>query len=449
MRRWVLILGIALVLGAPAGAHAALLPGIIDGPAPERQTTSLGCPLGFPLLPGTVCPPSEQISPEEAERDAAVNPRPPGGPVKSSGAPYSAHSMVYACCTAPLQMERAFAAARATGAGYIRLDVNLRGIFTAQAGRPRRPDWTGVDRVAGLARRHRLPVVAVLTHVPDYITKCTTDHTVSCPAGDVESYGRYAGLIAARLEGVATYFEIGNEPDGAWAFKGSPSEYARMLASAYHHIKTRVPGARVLLGGLKASDRLWINRMLSTPGANAIRKFDIANVHVRGRARDLPGVVRRWRGFFAKWGFRGPLWVTEHGYPASRKFQYDRAYRGGERAQAAFLARSLPALRAAGARQVFVTERDSWADEFTGEFASEGILNIAQRPPYSVRRKAAFKTVRAANRRWVRARRLATLRRRHLRAATRARKAHKRRSARHHKKLARRYAKRLRALGRY
>ena len=49
--------------------------------------------------------------------------------------------------------------------------MNLRGIFTVRKGKPRRPEWSGVDEVAALARRYKLPVVAVLTHVPDHITK--------------------------------------------------------------------------------------------------------------------------------------------------------------------------------------------------------------------------------------------------------------------------------------
>ena len=123
--------------------------------------------------------------------------------------------------------------------------MNLRGIFTVRKGRPRRPDWSGVDLVAVTARRYRVPVVAVLTHVPDHITSCTANAVASCPAGDVESYGRYAALIAERLEGVANHFEIVNEPDGKWAFKGSPHEYARMLEAAHRHIRpaSRAPGS--------------------------------------------------------------------------------------------------------------------------------------------------------------------------------------------------------------
>jgi hypothetical protein len=432
-----------LAVGAPV-AGASVLPTL---PGAERQTPNPGCPFGIPLLPGTVCPPSEQIDPEEAESYSAAHPPPPGNPVTGTPAPYSSHSMLYACCTPAAQKERGFAAARASGAGYMRLDVNLRGIFRVRSGRPRRPDWEGVDRIAALGRRYRLRVVAVLTHVPDHITQCNANHQTTCPAGDSEAYGRYAALIAERLKGVATHFEIVNEPDGRWAFRGTPQEYARMLEAAHRHIRTRVPKARVLLGGLMHHDKRWISAMLATPGIDAIRKFDIANVHVRGPVTRLAPVIRRWRAFLSSRGFKGPLWVTEHGYPGATRYQYDRAFRGGERAQAAFLAQSLRRLKTAGARQVFVTLRDSWSSEFLGEYASEGVINLGERSPFPVRQKASFDVVRKLNARWRRrVERLGTLRRRHLRAAARHRRAGRRAQARRHQRLARHYARRLRAI---
>jgi hypothetical protein len=434
-----------LFAAAPA-AGASLLPDLSGPPAIpgfERETTTPGCPLGVALLPGSICPPTEQLDPAEAEADAAANPPPRGRAITGTPAPYSAHSMIYSCCTPAAQKERAFAAARATGAGYIRLDVNLRGVFAVRSGKPRRPDWAGLDQISVLARRYRIPVVATLTHVPDNITQCINDNRRTCPAGDYEAYGRYVALIAQRLDGVATYFEVVNEPDGRWAFRGSPSEYARMLEAARRHIRTSVPKARILLGGLMYQDKKWITQMLDTPGVNAIRQFDVANVHLRGKASRLGGAVKRWREYFAKRGFRGPLWVTEHGYPGRTLYQYDRTFRGGEVAQAAFLGRSLPALRKAGARQVFVTLRDSWRSEFLGEYASEGVIALAERSPYSVRRKPSFEVVTQLTASWRKAERLRVLRKRHLNAAKRAKRAGRKASYRKHRRLARRYALRI------
>ena len=69
-------------------------------------------------------------------------------------------------------------------------------------------------------------------------------------------------------------------------------------------------------------------------------------------------------------GFHGPLWVTETGYPADPAWQSDHGFHDGPASQAAWMMRVVPAMLAAGATMVFVTERDSLA----GRYASEGIL---------------------------------------------------------------------------
>ncbi len=80
--------------------------------------------------------------------------------------------------------------------------MNLRGVFAVRSGKPRRPDWSGLDDVVARSRRrYNLPVLAILTHVPDHITKCRNDNQRTCPAGDFEAYGRYAGPDRAAAGG--------------------------------------------------------------------------------------------------------------------------------------------------------------------------------------------------------------------------------------------------------
>ena len=86
------------------------------------------------------------------------------------------------------------------------------------------------------------------------------------------------------------HWEIVNEPDGAWAFEGTPEEYAHMLRRLLR--RDQVARAR-RAGGHGRRDEPWkpgwVERVFATPGAAAARKFDIANVHLRGQAADLPG----------------------------------------------------------------------------------------------------------------------------------------------------------------
>jgi hypothetical protein len=192
---------------------------------------------------------------------------------------------------------------------------------------------------------------------------------------------------------VIDHWEIWNEPDGAWAFDGTAEDYARMLSAAFDAIRDKAPEATVLLGGLsRPHEPGWLQRVFDTPGADAIHKFGIANVHLRG---PVDAVVHRY-GEFKSWlaarGFNGPLWVTELGYAADPAFQSDPAYRGGDASQAAYLTQALVGLGEVGAPEVFVTLHDGGLD---GQYATEGLEHIDETPggDYPAARRPAFAAV--------------------------------------------------------
>ena len=75
-----------------------------------------------------------------------------GSAAPASAAPVSSHAMVYACCSSEAEKERFFAEAAASGAEFMRVDVELR----RGSSRPRSaaaPDWSGLDRTAGALPR--------------------------------------------------------------------------------------------------------------------------------------------------------------------------------------------------------------------------------------------------------------------------------------------------------
>ena len=322
-----------------------------------------------------------------------------------AGSPYSAHSMVYAYAMPYAQKERIFAEAKAMNASHIRLDIELHAVFKRYRHWEYR-DWSGVDQVVELSRRYGIPVTAILIGVPTFISACDNDALQTCATDDVAAYGRYAGEVAEHTRGAINLFEIINEPDSGAMFRGTPEDYARMLAAAYTGIKARSPGSRVLLGGVSGTiAKPWLTRVFATPGAAAATKFDIANVHVRGGLGSLAPMMASWHEFFASYQ-RGsaPLWVTEHGYPADTAYQDDPRYRGGEAAQAAFLRDSLPTLVRAGAAQVFVSTRDTYPEEFgpRSPFNSEGVASVSDDAPYSARRRPASGVVRSLANQWPR-----------------------------------------------
>jgi hypothetical protein len=313
------------------------------------------------------------------------------GPVVSS------HAMIHTCC-APYELkERIFAESKAVGSSFIRVDFELGAIFHEEGSSP---DWTQVDQVLELSRRYELPVLGIVLDTPQYLSTCPdlpSPERGRCPPTDLEEYGRITGELVARARGTISHWEILNEPDGGWAFFGSPQDYARMLSVTHDAIKARAPEARVVMGGIMnpwSPD--WVEQVFATEGTEAARKFDIANVHLRGRAEDMPRGLNRWRNTMARHGFTGPIWVTEHDYSADPAYQGDPAYKGGEAEQAAYLQRSLRLLAGAGAEQIFVTIRD----EGTADWAAVGLTHIEEQPPFAATRRQAFDAVRAFGEWW-------------------------------------------------
>jgi hypothetical protein len=309
-------------------------------------------------------------------------------------APISAHAMVHTCCMGDALKERIFAEADAVGAEYIRVDVEMSSIFEGPGGAKRdEPDWSDLDDLLELAGKHDVKVLGVLLATPAYVSTCPERWPDSgrCPAADTEEYGRLAGEIAEHAEDTIKTWEVVNEPDADWAFEGSPEEYAAILSAAYDGIKARVPEARVVLGGLQRPDRTeWLARVLATPGADAIHKFDIASAHLRGPVGPVVNRYSAFRAWLGTRGFSGPLWVTEHGYPADPAYQVDPSFTGGDAPQAAYLTQSLVGLGEAGVEQVFVTLRDN----LDGEYASEGLVHIDSGPDTSTTRRPSFDAVR-------------------------------------------------------
>jgi hypothetical protein len=274
-----------------------------------------------------------------------------------------------------------FKASRDAHLGTARLDVLVSSIFPQS---PDQPDWTSLDTVRAAARYHHLQVMAVLSGTPWWDAKCP-EHALRsdrCPPGDDARWGRMVEQIAARAPEIQ-FWEILNEANivnrtgtmGEY-FYGDAVAYARLLRVTAAAIRRGNPRAKVVFTGVNAPYDRWLEKVLARPGV--VRAFDIANVHVRGGIGKLDDMVRAARARYRAHGFRGPLWVTEMGYPSDRHFQWDPAYVGrnervAQHEQARYLRRAIPVLLKVGARRVFITLRDY--DYGWGSFASEGVMS--------------------------------------------------------------------------
>jgi hypothetical protein len=307
----------------------------------------------------------------------------PAAPAAGAGS-LAAHGMIY-LDSPPSFKEAMFAQAADLGASAIRVDVDVSEIVHGDA-----RDWTGLDEDVALARKYHLGVLGVLLGTPADLQRCDASvpafFRFRCPATDEDRYAGYVGEIVRRAGSAIGSWQVLSEPDNPLMFHGSLDDYARRLVASSGAI--RAGGGRVVLADLASEDRLaYLGRLLKRPGVSG--SFDVAAMSLRGSVRSVVAGARKWRRALAAGGFRGPVWVTEHGYPADTRYQWDPDYRGGAAAQARYLAASLPRLLEL-AQRVFVTLRDSRG----GPWASEGlltgsVLDPPQPDPVVVRRPAA------------------------------------------------------------
>lgn len=316
------------------------------------------------------------------------------GSAASAQTPIGAHSMLQ--LNSPYGfMQEMFAKAARMHASAIRLDVAPSVVFVNPS---QPPDFSGLDQVIALSEQYHLRVVGDLFTVPSWIADCqtSTSQPTRCGTDDLSDYRSMIAQIVAHADPVVRDWEIWNEPDSASFFNGTPEQYAQMLRVAHDAIKEIDPQDNVLLGGISGVWGMnWLAQVFAVPGAGAEHAFDIASIHERSSLDVLAADVTSWKRFLAGYGFAGPLWVTEHGYPSDPAFQYDPGYLSGSLSQAAYLTASIPTLLQAGAGEVFVTERDNLG----GEFASEGVLGgDVLDPPVAdpqVIEKPAYAAVRA------------------------------------------------------
>jgi hypothetical protein len=81
----------------------------------------------------------------------------------------------------------------------------------------------------------------------------------------------------------------------------------------------------------------WMNQVFNTPGADAIHKFDIANLHIRTSPATAATIVNGCKHYYQREGFHGPIWVTETGYPADPAYQTEPGYQDGPSSQAKWM----------------------------------------------------------------------------------------------------------------
>ncbi len=130
-----------------------------------------------------------------------------------------------------------------------------------------RYDFEGYDRLVETCRKYGLTLFGNLAYGPSF-------HDPRTPEG-VAAYCAFAAAAVKHFAGRVTYWQIWNEPNGGF-WKGTPEQYARLLAAAGKAIHQADPGAKVLALNMAFCDVIWAEKILRLVPYDC---FDIACFH--------------------------------------------------------------------------------------------------------------------------------------------------------------------------
>ena len=128
-------------------------------------------------------------------------------------------------------------------------------------------DFEPYDRLVEQCRKHGILLFGNLAYGPAFHDPRTSE--------GVAAYCAFARATARRFAGKVDYWQIWNEPNGGF-WKGSPEQYARLLAASGKAIHEANPNARVLGLNMAFCDVLWAEKILKLVPYDC---FDIACFH--------------------------------------------------------------------------------------------------------------------------------------------------------------------------
>ena len=208
-------------------------------------------------------------------------------------------------------------------------------------------EWENYDTVVAKAKEENLQVLGVLGYTSLWNASITPGSGEGVnpfigqyyPPASYEIWGNSVYQIVSHYKDDVHYWEIWNEPDTdtvspySRLWRGSPHEFAKLLATAYNAIKEADPEAKVLLGSLFTTRRgtvlysntAFFHEILTDETYPAANNFDIVGVHFSDYPENLSARINEVISTFASTNTDvHPIWITEISYPS-----YGYAYQQG------------------------------------------------------------------------------------------------------------------------
>lgn len=250
-------------------------------------------------------------------------------------------------------------------------------------------EWAKVDQAVEVLAAHNVAVIGKLLSPPAWASSAPSGTASSLvgsyPPRNPADYAAYARAVVHRYKDSVHVWEIWNEENlaASWAPTPNATAYAALLKAAYAAIKAEDPTATVLIGGLAASDRGFLQQVRA---AGAWNSFDAVAIHTYVNGAPETSIAGQWldemRAYVDSVGHK-PIWITEFGWSTYSGSGISQA------TQAQYLSRFYMMAARAGVAGVFWFQLQAHSSSDTAINNNYALVNPdgTTRPAYGALRK--------------------------------------------------------------
>lgn len=274
---------------------------------------------------------------------------------------------------------------------------------------PGKYDWRFWDDFVRIATdEYRIRLIPYICYTPRWASSSTNQDFWQQPPNDNARFADFMKRIVTRYRDRIHSWEIWNEPDNPAYWRGTPEQFAQLLAAGSRAVRESDPHAQVVMGGL-AWNLSFLEEIINTPAA--ITNVDVINLHnyyetwSSDPLEHLPDYIGHAADLLRQHRLHQQLWMAEVGYSSFREgatvsgqyqawFQHEHT----PAAQAASVFRAMTLLLASGKVSLAAWYRINdlpGAQEVIGDVNNRhlGILNERGEPKPALHALSRFQSL--------------------------------------------------------
>jgi hypothetical protein len=188
---------------------------------------------------------------------------------------------------------------------------------------PEKFDWSFWDDFVRMAvDQYQIRLIPYVCYTPRWASSSTNEDFWQQPPKNDAEFANFMRQLVSRYQDRIHSWEIWNEPDNSYYWRGSAGRFATLLQAGAAAVRQTDPHANIVMGGL-AWNPEFLESVISNPVAFSI--VDAVNLHnyyetwASEPLERIPDYVSRAADLLRQYHWRKPIWMAEVGYSDFRR----------------------------------------------------------------------------------------------------------------------------------